>query len=288
MTSNVPPSPPPHVRTWGDESGRPLVFWHALGAGTSGAYLTEVAPTLTAAGLRLIAPDAPGFGKSPALPTERYETGSVIELLRGVLDERGVDRAILMGHSWGGTIVTSFAAAHPERVDGLVLVDSGHADYQDQPGFPHGKSYDDLVEDARAPERTIRTTPEQFERDAQDEVRRPITPAVKEMFRAGLRQDGDELVSIVTPEVRASAMWGLMETRVTESWPAIAAAGIPILLLLATEPEDVGERNRRDAERFRERFPDAEVVFMDGAGHDLFADAGPELGRLVADWAGRH
>ena len=51
-------------------AGRPLVFWHALGPGTSGAYLTEVAPDLTAAGLRLHAPDAPGFGRSPALPVE--------------------------------------------------------------------------------------------------------------------------------------------------------------------------------------------------------------------------
>jgi hypothetical protein len=38
---------------------------------------------------------------------------------------------------------------------------------------------------------------------------------------------------------------------------------------------------------FRDRFPEAEIVFMEGAGHDLFADAGPELGRLVARWAGR-
>jgi pimeloyl-ACP methyl ester carboxylesterase len=275
-----------HIREWGSPDGRPLVFWHALGAGTSGAYLTEVAPTLAAAGLRLIAPDAPGFGESPALPPEHYETANVVELLRGVLDERGVDRAILMGHSWGGTIATSFAAAYPARVAGLVLVDSGHADYQDQPGFPHGKSFEDLVEGNRAPERTIRTTEERFERDAQDEMRRPITPEVMEMFRAGLRQDGDELVSIVTPEVRASAMWGLMETRVTESWPAIADAGIPTLLLLATEPAETRQQNRSAAKVFAERFPEAEIHFLENAGHDLFADAGPELARIVAEWAG--
>jgi pimeloyl-ACP methyl ester carboxylesterase len=49
----------------------------------------------------------------------------------------------------------------------------------------------------------------------------------------------------------------------------------------------VRERNEADARRFRERFPDAEIVFVDRAGHDLFADAGPELGRVVAAWAGR-
>ena len=158
--------------------------------------------------------------------------------------------------------MTAFAAAHPERVYGLVLVDSGQMDYQDAPGFPHAKTYEELVEDARAPERTIRTTAEDFERDAQEEVRRPITPALMEAFRAGLREDGAQLVSIVTPETRASAMSGLMGTRVTECWPAIAEAGIPILLLLATEPEETREQNRRAAKVFAKRFPEAEIHFL--------------------------
>lgn len=274
-----------HVREWGSRDGRPLVFWHALGSGTSGAYLTEVAPTLTDSGLWLLAPDAPGFGESPVLPSEAYETASVVGMVRDLLDERGIDRAILMGHSWGGTIMTAFAAANPERVDGMVLVDSGQMDYQDAPGFPHGKTYEDLVEDARAPERTIRTTVDDFERDAQKEVRRPITPALMEAFRAGLREEGGQLVSIVTPETRASAMYGLMGTRVTETWPAIAESRIPILLLLATEPVETHEQNRRAAKVFAGRFPEAEIHFLENAGHDLFADAGPELARIVAEWA---
>ena len=189
-----------------------------------------------------------------------------------------------MGHSWGGTIMTAFAAAHPERVEGMVLVDSGQMDYQDAPGFPHGKTYEDLVEEARAPERMIRTTAEDFERDAQEGVRRPVTPALMEAFRAGLREEGGQLVSIVAPETRASAMFGLMGTRVTECWPAIAEERIPILLLLATEPEEAREQNGRAAKVFAERFPDAEIHFLENAGHDLFADAGPELARIVAEW----
>lgn len=277
-----------HVREWDSRGGRPLLFWHALGSGTSGAYLTEVAPTLTEAGLRLLAPDAPGFGESPALPPEQYRTEAVVEAVRGLLDERDIGRALLMGHSWGGTIMTAFAGLHPERTEGLVLVDSGQMDYQDAPGFPHGKTYDELVEEYRSPDRTIRTTAEDFGRDAQDEVRRPVTTELLEALRAGLREEGGELVSIPTAEVRASAMFGLMDTRVTESWPAIAEAGIPILLLLATEPPETREQNEQAVPRFREQFPDADVVFLEGAGHDLFADAGPELARIVAAWAGRN
>jgi pimeloyl-ACP methyl ester carboxylesterase len=207
--------------------------------------------------------------------------------VEGVLDERRIERAVLMGHSWGGTVMTAFASAHPERVEGLVLVDSGHADYQDQPSFPHGKSFEDLVAMYSEPERIVRTTAEDFERDVKAEVGRAPTPELLEAFRAGLREEDGKLVGIPTPEARASAMAGLMDTRVSASWPAIAEAGIPILLLLATEPAETHALNEAAAAAFAQRFPDAELRFFEGAGHDLFADAGPALARVVAEWGGR-
>lgn len=272
-----------HVREWGSPEGRPLVFWHALGAAQSGAYLTELAPTLTEAGLRLIAPDAPGFGQSPPLLPERYELDSLVDLLRGVLDDRGLERALLMGHSWGGSVITGFAGRHPERVEGLVFVDSGQMDYQDSPNFPHGKSLQDLIADAR--EATVRARKEDFVREAQDGVRRPVTSEYLEAVRAGLREEDGELVGIVTPEVRGAVLHGITKMRVKENWPAIAEAGIPILLLLATEPEQILEINETALPAFREQFPDAEIHMLEGAGHDLIADAAPEVARLVRDWA---
>lgn len=276
-----------HVREWGSPHGRPLVFWHALGAAQSGAYLTELAPTLTGAGLKLIAPDAPGFGQSPALPPDGYLMDSLLDLLRGVMDDRGLERTILMGHSWGGTIAMSFAAAEPERVEGLVLVDTGHMDYQDSPNFPHGKSLEELIEDARDPERSIRVAEDEFEAAAQEGVPRPVTPELLEASRAGVREEDGELVSILTPEVRGAVMHGIMKVRVSSTWPAIAGAGIPILLLVATEPEELCERSERAVPNFARRFPDAEIHWIGGAGHDLIADAGPEVARLIRDWSAR-
>jgi pimeloyl-ACP methyl ester carboxylesterase len=276
-----------HVREWGAGDGRPLVFWHALGAITSGAYLTEIAPALTDAGFRLVAPDAPGFGQSPAEPPEEYRTEAVVEAVRGLLDERGIDRALLMGHSWGGTIMTAFAGTYPDRVEGLILVDSGQVDYQDLPDFPHGQTHDDLVAEYAKPERMIRTTEADFASDIEAEVRRTPTPALLEVFRAGLREQDGELVGVPTAEVRASAMAGLMHTRVSASWPAIHEAAIPILLLLATEPEATREQNETAAEGFSAQFPEAEIRFFENAGHDLFADAGPELAEVVIAWADR-
>jgi pimeloyl-ACP methyl ester carboxylesterase len=276
-----------HVREWGPPDGRPLLFWHALGAVQSGAYVTELAPTLTEAGFRVIAPDAPGFGLSPPLPPERYEIDSLVQLLRGVLDERGLERAILMGHSWGGSVATAFAGTEPERVAGLAFVDSGQMDYQDSPNFPHGKSLEDLIADARRPEATVRSKKDDFESAAEEGLRRAVTPELLEAVRAGLREEDGELVGIVTPEVRGAVLHGITKMRVKSYWPVIAEAGIPILLLLATEPEQIFEINERALPDFRECFPRAEVHWIRGAGHDLIADAGPEVAQLVREWAMR-
>lgn len=276
------------VREWGPHEGRPLVFWHALGAVQSGAMLTELAPTLTAGGLRLIAPDAPGFGQSPPLPAGAYEVDSLLELLESIVDERGLERTLLMGHSWGGTVVSAFAAARPERVDGLVLLDSGHKDYQEYPDFPRGKSLEEHIADAAKPERNPRVPEAEFESAAQEGVLRPVTPGFLEAVRAGVREENGELVPIVTPEVRGAVLHGIMKVRVTDYWPAIAEAGIPILLLLATEPEDTRRLNEGAVPAFTRQFPDAEIHHLQGAGHDLIADAAPEVARLVRDWADRH
>ena len=145
-----------------------------------------------------------------------------------------------------------------------------------------------MIEDARAPERQIRVAGwDAFEADAQAEVRRPVTPALLEVFRAGVREQDGELVGIVAPEVRGAALHGLMETRVSSSWPAIAEAGIPILLFVATEPEELRRRSEAAMPIFAARFPDAEVHWLEGAGHDLIADAGPEVARLIRDWVSR-
>ena len=45
-----------------------------------------------------------------------------------VLDTVPFERFVFMGHSWGGSIGVQLAADHPQRLDGLVLLDAGHAD----------------------------------------------------------------------------------------------------------------------------------------------------------------
>jgi pimeloyl-ACP methyl ester carboxylesterase len=72
----------------------------------------------------VVAPDLRGRGHSGALPGPYGLDVHVGDLL-AVLDHRGVERAVVAGHSMGAYIAARFAAAHPDRTAGVVLVDGG-------------------------------------------------------------------------------------------------------------------------------------------------------------------
>jgi 3-oxoadipate enol-lactonase len=74
---------------------------------------------------RVLAPDLPGFGTSP------YES-DVIDFratIRNAMDKAGMERAALVGTSFGGMIALDFALESPERISALVLVGAGIDDH---------------------------------------------------------------------------------------------------------------------------------------------------------------
>jgi pimeloyl-ACP methyl ester carboxylesterase len=101
--------------------GKPVVCLHAIG---HGARDFEDLASLVGDAFEVIALDWPGQGRSPAdgkSPTaEHYE-----DVLRAAMDALKLDRAILIGNSIGGAAALRFAAHAPERVEALVLCDTG-------------------------------------------------------------------------------------------------------------------------------------------------------------------
>jgi len=84
---------------------------------------------------RVIRFDLPGFGLTGADPTGDYSDARELKILVDLVDQLGIARASVIGHSLGGRIAWSFAGQHPERVSRLVLVSpDGFA----SPGFAYG------------------------------------------------------------------------------------------------------------------------------------------------------
>jgi pimeloyl-ACP methyl ester carboxylesterase len=101
--------------------GPVLLLLHGI-AGSARAW-RDVMPAL-AGEYRMIAPDLLGHGES-AKPRGDYSLGAYASGLRDLLDALGVERATLVGQSFGGGVAMQLAYQHPERCERLVLVDSG-------------------------------------------------------------------------------------------------------------------------------------------------------------------
>ncbi len=109
-----------HIETFGPVDGRPVFALHGV---TAHARRWQV---LAAAlpELRMFAVDLRGHGHSPWVPPWSLEQ-HVADAL-GALDELGLGRVPVLGHSFGGAIALHLARAAPERVERLVLLDPAH------------------------------------------------------------------------------------------------------------------------------------------------------------------
>jgi pimeloyl-ACP methyl ester carboxylesterase len=109
-----------HVLEWSRE-GTPLVFVHGFG---NDAHIWDDAAPAVAGYYRTVALDLRGHGDSDRDPECRYDYDFHVADLEAVLAKLGIERLVLVGHSLGGRIATLFAGRHPDRMAGLVIVDS--------------------------------------------------------------------------------------------------------------------------------------------------------------------
>jgi len=71
---------------------------------------------------RVLLLDRPGLGWSERRSSDGSSPAHQAAMLSAVLDRLGVDRVILVGHSWGGLLALTFALDYPHRVAGLVVI----------------------------------------------------------------------------------------------------------------------------------------------------------------------
>ena len=100
--------------------GTPVVLLHGLAS--QRRFWNLCVPHL--AGLPLLALDQRGHGDSDR-PAAGYDLATVARDLGVAMDALGWSRAVLVGHSWGGSVAATFAAEHAERTLALVAVDGG-------------------------------------------------------------------------------------------------------------------------------------------------------------------
>ncbi|GLZ49192.1 hypothetical protein Acsp06_53770 [Actinomycetospora sp. NBRC 106375] len=108
------------LRDRGD--GDPVVFVH--GTPSHSVEWRDVVPHVEAAGHRVVTYDLLGYGRSERPVDRDTSVGAQTDILVGLLDVLGIERASLITHDIGGAVGQRMAVLHPERVRRLMLIDA--------------------------------------------------------------------------------------------------------------------------------------------------------------------
>jgi 4,5:9,10-diseco-3-hydroxy-5,9,17-trioxoandrosta-1(10),2-diene-4-oate hydrolase len=106
-------------------TGPAVVLLHGGGPGASGASNYSRNIDALAPHFRVIVPDMPGYGRSTKQVDQSDPFGYLADMIRGLLDELGIDTAHLIGNSYGGAAALRLALDSPHRVGKLVLMGPG-------------------------------------------------------------------------------------------------------------------------------------------------------------------
>jgi pimeloyl-ACP methyl ester carboxylesterase len=243
MPYSTSPTNPIYYDTTG--SGPPLFLIH--GVGSSGqmwhdlGYVDVLARHFTA-----IAVDLPGFGRNTTpLTAETFGLRGSADAVRDLMDELGIERAALLGYSWGGMTSLRFAAAYPERLTALVVGAANTA--------RHGANH----------EAWVRTRPPLYQRLGPG-LRRRALAVIARLTRSSNNEGWEDRLAM--SGVSMNEAWRRYATDMEEFGRTQDAITAPTLFYQ-------GERdqlfNVELTRQLADRLPDASLAAIPGIGHEL-------------------
>jgi haloalkane dehalogenase len=251
-------------------SGPPVVFLH--GEPTWSFLWRNVIPPVRDAGFRCLVPDLVGFGRSDKpVDLDWYSYDRHVSMAATLLEDLDVRAATMVVHDWGGIIGLRLAVEQPQRIDRLVILDTG---------LFNGRQ---RMTDAWLAFR--------------DFVARTEDLPIGLLVRGGCKRDpGDEVIAAY-------------EAPYPDSASKAGARAFPLLMPRAPDApgasagQRVRDRLRDDrrptlmlwgdsdailplsvAERFAASIGQPRPRTIDDAGHFLQEDQGPLIGRLIGEW----
>jgi len=111
-----------HYLDWGNSRRRPIIFLHGGGLN---AHTWDVVCLMLRNDYHCLALDQRGHGDSEWEPTADYSFDSQIDDIVGFIEQLGLSRPLLVGHSMGGFAAMGYAMRHAASMSGLMLVDVG-------------------------------------------------------------------------------------------------------------------------------------------------------------------
>jgi len=246
------------------EDGPPLLVLHGL-LGANGNWHT-LSRTAFQTVATVYAIDQRNHGRSPH--TDRLDYPSMAADVKEFIEQHELGRAHLLGHSMGGKTAMQAALTYPSVVDRLIVVDMAPRAYTPR--------HTDLL-DALA-----RIDPSMYDdRDAIDDALAEDVPSweIRQFLLKNLDYDGEEYT------------WKMNLDAIRRHYDDINAAVPddrtfegPTLFVRGGDSDYVSDTDGPD---IRARFPNAELVTIEGAGHWVHADAPDALADTVTEFLTR-
>jgi pimeloyl-ACP methyl ester carboxylesterase len=253
-----------HYLDWGTRGLPPVVMLHG-GAQTAHSF-DEVAPPI-ARRHHVVCLDQRGHGDSDWAP--RYRRADFVADVNALLDRLGWRTTSLVGMSLGGLNSIAFAAAHPDRVRALVVVDvvpsvapEGREQIAKQLSVQEFASFDEAVEMAHRfnPRRTI------------ENIRERLGHAMRAFPDGRWRYKFDPDMAAGTQDLE-------------RLWADVRRIRCPTLLVRGAESPILTEEGTA---RFLSLVPGSRVAVVTGAGHSVMGDNPAGFLAAVAPFLARH
>ncbi len=255
----------------GPPDGEPVLLLH--GEPSWSFLYRKVIPVLAEAGLRVIAADLIGFGRSDK-PAEvgDHSYASHVEWVRAfAFDALGLRGVTLVGHDWGGLIGLRLVAEHPDLFARVVAANTG-LPTGDQPMPQVWLRFRELV----------RTAPDlSVSRLVQSACQSTLPPAVLAAYEAPFPDPSYAAAVRAMPELVPAEPDNPASEANRAAWRRLAAWDKPFLVAFGDRDPITGPM----APVLKRAIPGAagrRHPVLRGAGHFLQEDAGEELGTLVA------
>jgi len=269
-----------HYRDWGGD-GPPLVLLHGL---SSSSRIWDLTAPHLVEHFRVIALDQRSHGHSDQ-PDDGYGFDDVTADLAAFIEALGIDSPAIVGHSWGASVALTYAAANPEAVRSIVLVDGGVVDLSQ-----HG-TWAEAEPRMRPP--AIDGTPVKAFVGFMSRW-----PQLKEIWNDQLRdmvlanfeiREDDTIARRLTIENHMKIARAIFELR-----PADLLKGLASPLMVISCQQEPTNDEARQWQRFREEgletlsrvAPDARIVVMQDTIHDVPLQRPEELAKQISDFAG--
>jgi len=246
--------------------GIPLVVAH--GFSFAGGLYVQSLSRLASMGFRVLAVDLAGHGATEGLGAGGWGLPAYRRFLAQVLDELGVGRAVICGHSLGGRLVAELAAAEPERAMALILVDAAV-----------GQAWDDLAAFAFWNPALLGVIGATLANDT-----------LHTLFMTG--DQGLKLQGLAIPQATANALapWRLVSPamsvltspRSTLTLGRLKQEQVPVFVLHGERDQVVPVAAARDAARRT----GGELVLVHGAAHSWVLEDPETLRSIVAELLG--